>query len=614
MRELFDRLYKHKLIILIILDCIIFVFSLSFSNFLRINTLNIYELNYLIFGGSAYLIFFTLSSVFKFYQIRFTFFNYGTIKIILRIYILYIFLLSIIFFNLKLEGFPRSLAIIFPSAFMFFQICARIIILDFFLSPGSKKTKTNSIFIGYNDYINRKNIIDSSSQFRISAVVRNKSKNSLLHEYLDNKVVLNFDELKNPKNIKNYEYILIGDTNLKIKDKIFLQSLNKKIYYLQSTFEIKKNKSKKVIFNEYSQFENFLNRNEKEFDNKDWKNFFYKKTIYVTGAGGTIGSAISKKILNSNFKKLILIDFSEYNLWKLTQEIEETLEIKKKKKEIILNKIYYKLVDINNEVQMKNLFSKFEPQVIYHAASYKHVNLVQSNLHSAVFNNINSFLLLCNLARKHKTNYLTLISSDKAVNPHNLMGHTKRIQEKILLSMQKTKERKQKYSIVRFGNVLGSSGSLLEILERRFKKELKFNLYHNNLTRYFMTQNECASLVIDTSIKCDNETNKIYILDMGKRFKVLEIVKNFLQFSNINTKRKKELDKYIRVTYLKKFEKMHEELNYKKLKVSNFNKGIYYEEDETNYSGYIGKVKTILSNSAKLSEKEIISKIEDISF
>ena len=235
-------------------------------------------------------------------------------------------------------------------------------------------------------------------------------------------------------------------------------------------------------------------------------------------------------------------------------------------------------------------------------------------MHSAVFNNINSFLLLCNLARKHKTNYLTLISSDKAVNPHNLMGHTKRIQEKILLSMQKTKERKQKYSIVRFGNVLGSSGSLLEILERRFKKELKFNLYHTNLTRYFMTQNECASLVIDTSIKCDNETNKIYILDMGKRFKILEIVKNFLQFSNINTKRKKELDKYIRVTYLKKFEKMHEELNYKKLKVSNFNKGIYYEEDETNYSGYIGKVKTILSNSAKLSEKEIISKIEDISF
>ena len=201
MRELFDRLYKHKLIILIILDCIIFVFSLSFSNFLKINTLNIYELNYLIFGGSAYLIFFTLSSVFKFYQIRFTFFNYGTIKIILRIYILYIFLLSIIFFNLKLEGFPRSLAIIFPSAFMFFQICARIIILDFFKS-GSKKTKTNSIFIGYNDYINRKNIIDSSSQFRISAVVRNKSKNSLLHEYLDNKVVLNFDELKNQKILK----------------------------------------------------------------------------------------------------------------------------------------------------------------------------------------------------------------------------------------------------------------------------------------------------------------------------------------------------------------------------------------------------------------------------
>ena len=127
---------------------------------------------------------------------------------------------------------------------------------------------------------------------------------------------------------------MIGDTNLKIKDKIFLQSLNKKIYYLQSTFEIKKNKSKKVIFNEYSQFENFLNRNEKEFDNKDWKNFFYKKTIYVTGAGGTIGSAISKKILNSNFKKLILIDFSEYNLWKLTQEIEETLEIKKKKRKL----------------------------------------------------------------------------------------------------------------------------------------------------------------------------------------------------------------------------------------------------------------------------------------
>lgn len=614
MKELFNRLYQHKIFFLIILDIIIFILSLSFSTFLRINSFNIYEINYLIFGVSAILIFFILNSWFKFYQIRFTFFNYDTIKIILKIYIFSVFLLSIIFFNFKLENFPRSLAIIFPSVFIFFQICARVLILDLFLIPRKQNKRNNSIFIGYEDYVSRKNIIDSSSQFKIVAVVRNLTKKSLVHEYIDDKIVLNFDEIKKSKTVKNCDYIIIGDTNIKIKDKIFLQNLNKKIYYLQSSFEIKKNKLNTSIFNKYSQFENFLNRNEKEFDSKKWKNFFYGKTIFITGAGGTIGSEISKKILNTNFKKLVLIDFSEYNLWKLTQEIEETLEIQRKKKEYILNKIHFELLDLNNEIYMNNLFLKFKPQVIYHAASYKHVNLVQANVHSSLYNNINSFLLLCELVQKYKTKNLTLISSDKAVNPQNLMGHTKRIQEKIVLSMQKIKKSNQKFLIVRFGNVLGSSGSLLEILERRLKKKLKFNLYHKNLTRYFMTQNECASLVIDTSINCDNEINKIYILDMGKRFKVLEIVKNFLRFSNINTQSKKELNKYLRLTNLKKIEKMHEELNYKKLKISNFNKEIFFEEDETNDSDYISKVKTILSKNTKLKKEEFISKIEDISF
>ena len=286
----------------------------------------------------------------------------------------------------------------------------------------------------------------------------------------------------------------------------------------------------------------------KIFDiDKNSLKYFKQKIIMVTGGAGSIGSEISKQLSRSNPKKLIIIDNSEYNLFKLKQE----LGLKKN--------ITYLLLDIINEEHLKNIIKKNKIKYIFHAAAYKHVSILEENLFSAVQNNILATVSLLNSIKGTNINF-TLISTDKAVNPKNILGSTKRASEIITLS--KSNElayKKTNLSVVRFGNVFGSSGSAIEIFKKQIQNNSPITLTDSKMTRYFMSIREACNLVLQTSRL--NYRNSIYVLNMGKPIKIVEIIKKihqkiYNQNRNIN----------IKIIGKNKAEKFHEKLTSKKLK------------------------------------------------
>ena len=289
-----------------------------------------------------------------------------------------------------------------------------------------------------------------------------------------------------------------------------------------------------------------LNRKLFDIDKSSIK-YFDKKIILVTGGAGSIGSEISKQLSRSEPKKLIIIDNSEYNLFKLKQELG------------VRKNVFYILLDVINQEYLKKIIKKNKVQHIFHAAAYKHVNILEENLFSAVQNNILATVSVLNSIKNTKINF-TLVSTDKAVDPKNILGITKRCSEIITLSKSKGLSfKKANLSVVRFGNVFGSSGSAIEIFKNQIQSNSPITLTDTKMTRYFMSIREACNLVLQTSQL--KYRNSIYVLNMGKPIKMLEIIKKI--YRKINNR-----DQNINVKIIgkNKAEKFHEKLTVKKLK------------------------------------------------
>ncbi len=291
-----------------------------------------------------------------------------------------------------------------------------------------------------------------------------------------------------------------------------------------------------------------LNRNTFDIHKNSVKNF-NKKSIIVTGGAGSIGSEISRQLSRSNPKKLVIIDSSEYNLFKLKQELGYK------------SYISYVLLDIINENHFKKIIEKHKTQYIFHAAAYKHVNILEENLFSAVKNNILATVSVLNSIKNSDIN-MTLISTDKAVSPKNVLGITKRASEIITLSKSKDFHfKKTNLSVVRFGNVFGSSGSAIEIFKNQIQKNSPITLTDTKMTRYFMSIREACNLVLQSSQL--KYSNSIYVLNMGKPIKIIDVIKKIHQKIYKNSK-----NLNIEIIGKNKAEKLHEKLTTRKLQQS----------------------------------------------
>jgi len=278
----------------------------------------------------------------------------------------------------------------------------------------------------------------------------------------------------------------------------------------------------------------------------------FDKVVMVTGAGGSIGSELSRQVLSIRPSKLLLIEQNEYALYIINQELEEKCSS--------LNiDIVPLLASVQDSGRISKILSTWKPDTIYHAAAYKHVPLVEHNLVDGIYNNVFSTLRLAQAAINYGVSNFVFISTDKAVRPTNIMGASKRLAE-IVLQAIAANYLTTKFSIVRFGNVLDSSGSVVPRFRQQIRNGGPITLTHSNITRYFMTIPEAAQLVIQAGAM--SESGDVFVLDMGRPVKIIDLAKRMIELSGLTVKdgQNPDGDIEIQIIGLRPGEKLYEEL------------------------------------------------------
>ncbi|MEP6004913.1 MAG: nucleoside-diphosphate sugar epimerase/dehydratase, partial [Maribacter dokdonensis] len=266
------------------------------------------------------------------------------------------------------------------------------------------------------------------------------------------------------------------------------------------------------------------------------------KSVMVTGGAGSIGSEIVRQICNYDYKSLIVIDSAESALYDLQQELKQNG----------FHNFIPIVTDIRDKNRMNALFSEHKPNVVFHAAAYKHVPLMEYNSYEAIKINVGGTKNVADLSILHNVEKFVFVSTDKAVNPTNVMGATKRIAEMYISCMQK--ENKTKFITTRFGNVLGSNGSVIPLFRKQIEKGGPLTLTHKDITRYFMTIPEASQLVLEAGAM--GEGGEIFIFDMGESVKIYDLAKNMIKLSGLRYP--EDID--IKITGLRPGEKLYEEL------------------------------------------------------
>jgi FlaA1/EpsC-like NDP-sugar epimerase len=276
------------------------------------------------------------------------------------------------------------------------------------------------------------------------------------------------------------------------------------------------------------------------------------KTVMVTGAGGSIGAELCRQILSIGPRKLLMIEQSEFALYSIHQEIEEKI----RDRDIILVPL---LASVQDSDRIREIMSTWRPDTVYHAAAYKHVPMVEHNPAEGVKNNVLGTVRTAQAALENCVSDFVLISTDKAVRPTNVMGASKRLAELALQSLAGTNPT-TRLSIVRFGNVLGSSGSVVPKFRQRIRDGGPISLTHPEVTRFFMSISEAAQLVIQASAMAKG--GDVFILDMGQAVKISDLARRMIELSGLTVKDEENPDGdiEIEITGLRPGEKLYEEL------------------------------------------------------
>ncbi|EOX1264916.1 UDP-N-acetylglucosamine 4,6-dehydratase (configuration-retaining) [Campylobacter upsaliensis] len=283
--------------------------------------------------------------------------------------------------------------------------------------------------------------------------------------------------------------------------------------------------------------EDLLARKPKDLDNVVVAEFLKDKVVLVSGAGGTIGSELCRQCIKFGAKHLIMLDHSEYNLYQINENLSKYKE-----------KITPILLSILDQKALDELLKEMKPDLILHTAAYKHVPLCEQNPHSAVINNILGTQILVDCAKKNGVKKFVMISTDKAVRPTNIMGCSKRVCELYTLGLS---SEEFEVACVRFGNVLGSSGSVIPKFKAQIAANEPLSLTHPDIVRYFMLVDEAVQLVLQAGAIAKG--GELFVLDMGEPVKIMDLAKKMLLLSN-------RTDLEIKITGLRKGEKLFEEL------------------------------------------------------
>ncbi|MDM0460746.1 nucleoside-diphosphate sugar epimerase/dehydratase [Clostridium perfringens] len=345
---------------------------------------------------------------------------------------------------------------------------------------------------------------------------------------------------------KNVDLILIAMPSVdgKTKKEIIeiCQSTRAKVKIIPGMYELI---GGKVSLNRMRDIDlrDLLGREEVILDKKGIKDYIENKVIMVTGGGGSIGSELCRQIAKFSPELLLILDIYENNAYELENEIISNF---KNLKEKVL------IASVREEKRLENIFNKYKPQVIFHAAAHKHVPLMEDNPEEAIKNNVIGTLNVAECAHKYGAERFVLISTDKAVNPTNVMGASKRMCEMIIQAIDKNSN--TEFVAVRFGNVLGSNGSVIPLFKKQIAKGGPVTLTHKKITRYFMLIPEAAQLVLQAGAYAKG--GEIFVLDMGNPVLIYDLAKDLIKLSGFEP----DIDIKIEITGLRPGEKLYEEL------------------------------------------------------
>ncbi len=342
--------------------------------------------------------------------------------------------------------------------------------------------------------------------------------------------------------------------------------------------------------------EDLLGRQPINIENPIIKEEIENKVVLITGAAGSIGSEIARQITTYNCKQLILLDQAESALYDLQQEFKKN------------DNLNYKAIvaDVRLKNDMNQIFDEYKPDLVYHAAAYKHVPLMENNPYQAAKVNVIGTKIVADLAIKFEVEKFVMISTDKAVNPTNVMGATKRLAEIYITCLRETS--KTKFIITRFGNVLGSNGSVIPLFRKQIEVGGPLTVTHREITRYFMTIPEACQLVLEAGSM--GKGGEILVFDMGESIKIFDLAKNMIRLSGLNYP--KDID--IKIVGLRPGEKIFEEL----LAVGENTIKTYHQKimiakvKNLDFSAIKPKIADICANIDQISKVEIVSKIKEI--
>ncbi len=453
-------------------------------------------------------------------------------KIIVTHFILYIpiAILSIIFSE-EFTHFPRSVILIDMFLSLFFIGLLRIS-RRLYLERQNEKSFKPTLIIGANDRANY--IIKSASNGEIDylPLALISDRDNLVGTYFSNLKVHSLESLE--EMIAEYEVTAV------IIAKELAQEELDELYERLKGVGIVEIKIANILQDDKTtlkdiSIEDLLARKPKDLDRITIANFIAGKTVMITGAGGSIGSELSRQVVAFGARELILVDHSEFNLYQISEELSDA-------------KIVSVMLSVKDRERLEVIFKQTLPDVVIHAAAYKHVPLCEENIESAINNNVFGTKNVIDLSVKYEVEKFLLISTDKAVRPTNVMGTTKRICE---LYAHAIPSHKTEIVAVRFGNVLGSSGSVIPKFKAQIEAGKNITVTHPDITRYFMLIPEACQLVLQaTSIAKGGE---LFILDMGEPIKIVDLAQKMIELSGRE-------DIKIEFTGLRAGEKLYEEL------------------------------------------------------
>ena len=440
------------------------------------------------------------------------------------------------------------------SLLFFYRIIVKQTFEKYFNSIGNEKKVSAVIYGSDANAIAVANALNSEipGRFKLVGFIDKNNQNS-------SKRILNLPILQIKKSIPilmsamDIEALILADKSLSKEEQSAIVDecieFNIKVYTLPviSDWDDQKEISKNI---KSFEIQDLLERKPIVLDTNSISSNLNNKTILVTGAAGSIGSEIVRQVLTFNPKKIIILDQAETPLHTLSLEIFHPNDIIES--ETII-------ADIRDYDILEQLFSKYQPDVVYHAAAYKHVPIMEENPSQAIFTNVLGTKNVADLSQKYKVDRFVMISTDKAVNPSSVMGASKRIAEMYVQSKyykrkQLSKENNTKFITTRFGNVLGSNGSVVPLFTKQIREGGPITITHPEVIRYFMTIPEACQLVLEACSMGNG--GEIYIFDMGKPVKIIDLAKKMIRLAGF--KPYKDID--IKIVGLRPGEKLFEEL------------------------------------------------------